>query len=99
MVRDAGTMSIKKWRRRAVANRFPEFACFSAPARHSGVSWPPGRSRNPVLAPTTHAAMSMHLSRRRTLATVLAVAVVVAAAMARHRDDPPSHTFRVTLGL
>jgi hypothetical protein len=43
--------------------------------------------------------MLMHLSRRRVVAAVLAVVVVVAAALARQRDEPPSYTFRVTLGL
>lgn len=43
--------------------------------------------------------MSNHLSPRRLGIAVLAVAVVVAAALARHRDDPPAYTVRVTLGL
>src|SRR5262245_12469358 len=38
-------------------------------------------------------------TRRRLLAALVAVAVMAAAVLARHRDEPASHTFRVTLGL
>jgi hypothetical protein len=38
-------------------------------------------------------------TRRRLLAAVLTLTVIAAAVLARHRDEPTSYTFRVTLGL
>ena len=38
-------------------------------------------------------------TRRRLLVAVLAVTVMAAAVLARHREEPASSTFRVTLGL